>query len=142
MSTENKTLVRRYFEEAFGQGHLAVLDEVMAPQWIDHATGTPPGLANGSEGAKQLISLYRKGVPDIAFHIEDQMAEGDKVVTRWSSSGTQTGELLGMAATGKKATVAGISIDRCVGGKMVESWGVFDQLGMLQQLGLAPTPGR
>jgi predicted ester cyclase len=142
MFADNKTLVRRYFEEAFGQGHLAVLDEIMAPHWVDHTTGTPPGLEKGSAGARQLISIYRKGFPDISFHIEDQIAEGDKVVTRWSSSGTQAGELLGMAATGKKATVTGISIDRCVGGKLVESWGVFDQLGMLQQLGLAPTPGR
>ena len=142
MGTENKALVRRFFEEAFGQGHLAVVDEVMASHWVDHTTGTPPGLANGSEGAKQLISLYRKGVPDLAFHIEDQLAEGDKVVTRWRSGGTQAGELFGMAATGKKAIVTGITIDRCVDGKIVESWGVFDQLGMLQQLGLAPTPGR
>lgn len=82
MVTENKTLVRRSFEEAFGKGQLAVVDEVMAPHWVDHATGTPPGLEQGSEGARQLISLYRKGVPDLSFHIEDQIAEGDKVVTR------------------------------------------------------------
>jgi len=84
--------------------------------------------------------MYRNSFPDIRFTVDEQIAEGDKVVTRWTAHGTNTGELLGMPATGKSSTVTGIVVDRIVNGKIAESWPIFDQFGMMQQLGIIPTP--
>ena len=139
MSIEsNKAVARRFLEEVFGQGNLAVADEIVAPDHVDHGPGTPPGLPSGPEGTKMFVTVYRNAFPDIRFTIDEQVAEGDKVVTRWTGSGTHKGELAGIPPTGKSATVTGIGVDRIVNGKIVESWGVFDQFGMLQQLGVIP----
>ena len=140
MSTEtNKALSRRYLEEAFNQGKLNVLDEIIAKDHVSTGPGTLPGLPAGPEGDKQLITMYRNAFPDVHFTIDEQIAEGDKVVTRWTGHGTHKGELLGIPATGKSTTVTGIAVDRIVNGKIVENWGLFDQFGMMQQLGVIPT---
>jgi predicted ester cyclase len=86
--------------------------------------------------------MYRTAFPDLRISIDEQIVEGETVVTRWTATGTNEGELMGMAATGKQATTAGINIDRVAGGKLVEGWGLFDQLGLLQQLGVVPLPTR
>ena len=139
MSTEqNKAIARRFLEEVFGQGKLAVADEIVAPDHFDHGPGTLPGMPPGPEGSKLLVTVYRNAFPDIHFTIDEQIAEGDKVVTRWTGFGTHKGGLAGIPPTGKSATVTGIGVDRIVNGKIVESWGVFDQFGMLQQLGVIP----
>jgi len=139
MSTEsNKAVARRFLEEVFGQGKLAVADEIVAPDHVDRGPGALPGLPPGPEGSKMLVTVYRKAFPDIQFTIDEQIVEGDKVVTRWTGYGTHKGELAGIPPTGKSATVTGIGVDRIVNGKIVESWGVFDQFGMLQQLGVIP----
>ena len=139
MSTEsNKAIARRFLEEVFGQGKLAVADEIVAPDHVDHGPGTLPGLPPGPEGSKMLVMVYRNAIPDIHFTIDEQIAEGDKVVTRWTGHGTHKGELAGIPATGKSATVTGMGVDRIVNGKIVESWGLFDQFGMMQQLGVIP----
>lgn len=139
MSTEqNKAVVRRFFEEVFEQGNLAVVDEIVAPNSVNGGPGTPPGLPPGPEGSKMLVTGYRNAFPDIHFTIDEQIAEGDKVVTRWTGHGTHKGELAGIPATGKSATVTGMGVDRIVNGKIVESWGIFDQFGMMQQLGVIP----
>jgi steroid delta-isomerase-like uncharacterized protein len=141
MSTEqNKANVRRFFEEVWNKGNLDVIDELVAANHVDH--DAPPGIAPGSEGQKQFVTMYRNAFPDVHIHIEDQVAEGDRVVTRWSAHGTNTGSLFGMPATGKAATVTGTVINRWENDKNVESWNAFDQLGMLQQLGVIPTPGQ
>ena len=142
MSTEaNKAIARRFLEEVFGQGKLAVADEIVASDHVDRGPGALPGMPPGPEGSKMLVTVYRNAFPDVHFTIDEQIAEGDKVVTRWTGHGTHKGELAGIPATGKSATVTGMGVDRIVNGKIVESWGIFDQFGMMQQLGVIPTPG-
>jgi steroid delta-isomerase-like uncharacterized protein len=141
MLTEtNKTLSRRFLEEVFNNGKLNVLDEIIAKDHVSTGPGTLPGLPTGPEGQKQLVTVYRNAFPDVHFTIDEQIAEGDKVVTRWTGRGTHKGELLGIPATGKSSTVTGIAVDRIVNGKIAESWGIFDQFGMMQQLGVIPMP--
>ena len=141
MSSEtNKTVSRRFYEEVWNKGNLAVLNEIVANDHVNSGPGTLPGLPTGPEGAKQFVMIYRNAFPDTHFTIDEQIAEGDKVVTRWTAHGTHQGELLGIPATGKSSTVTGISIDRIVNGKIAESWGIFDQFGMMQQLGVIPMP--
>ena len=141
MSTDtNKAVSRRFLMEIFGQGKLAVADEIIALDHVNSGPGALPGLPPGPEGSKQLVMVYRNAFPDVQFTIDEQIAEGDKVVTRWTARGTHKGELAGIPPTGKSATVTGMGVDRIVNGKIVESWGVFDQFGMLQQLGVIPKP--
>jgi steroid delta-isomerase-like uncharacterized protein len=137
---ENKAIARRTFEEIWNQGNLAAIDELYDANQVSHGLGmdVPPGAA----GLKQFISLYRTAYPDTHFTIEDQIAEGDKVVTRWSATGTHRGDLMGIAPTGKRVTVTGMTINRIAGGKIVETWNNFDALGQLQQLGVVPMPGQ
>jgi steroid delta-isomerase-like uncharacterized protein len=141
MSTEaNKAIIRRLFEEAFEQGNLAVLDEIIAPNQVNGGPSALPGMPSGPEGNKMLITAYRNAFPDLHFTIDEQIAEGNTVVTRWTAHGTHKGELAGLPPTGKPATVVGLGVDRVENGKIVESWGLFDQFGMLQQLGVIPAP--
>ena len=136
----NKTVSRRFFEEVFGKGNLNVLDEITAKDHVNSGPGAISGLPNGPEGSKQFVTAYRNAFPDVHFTIDDQIAEGDKVVTRWTAQGTHQGELAGLPATGKSSTVSGIVVDRLVNGKIAESWGIFDEFGMMQQLGVIPMP--
>lgn len=139
MSTEdNKALVRRVFEEVLNQGNLALIDELYSPDYVEH---TPSGPVHGTEAYKQYLMTYRTAFPDAHYTIEDQIAEGDKVMTRWSGRGTHQGPLMGIPPTGKQSTVTGMSIGRSEGGKIVEVWTEFDLLGVLQQLGVIPTMG-
>ena len=141
MLTEtNKTVARRFLEEVWNKGNLAVLNEIIAKDHVNSGPGTLPGLPAGPEGSKQLVTVYRNAFPDVHFTIDEQIAEGDKVVTRWTAHGTHQGELVGIPATGKSSTVTGINVDRVVNGKIAESWGIFDQFGMMQQLGVIPMP--
>jgi steroid delta-isomerase-like uncharacterized protein len=143
MSTEaNKAIIRHLFEEAFGQGNLAVLDEIIAPDQVNRGPGALPGMPSGPEGSKMLITAYRNAFPDLHFTIDQQIAEGDTIVTRWTAHGTHNGEFAGIPPTGKTATVVGMGVDRVENGKIVESWGLFDQFGMLQQLGVIPAPAQ
>jgi steroid delta-isomerase-like uncharacterized protein len=140
LSETNKTVSRRFFDEVFGKGKLNVLDELIVKDHVNTGPGTPPDLTPGLEGTKQLVTIYRNAFPDLRFTIDEQIAEGDKVVTRWTAHGTHKSELVGIPATGKSATVTGIGVDRIINGKIAESWGIFDQFGMMQQLGVIPTP--
>lgn len=138
MSEQNKDLERRLIEEAWNQGNLAAVDELVAPDFVDHTA--PPDLPPGAEGHKAFIKMYREAFPDAHVTIHDILAEGDKVVYRWTGSGTHQGTLFGIPATGKHMSVNGITIDRFADGKLVESWNMLDQLGMMQQLGVIPAP--
>lgn len=140
MSAENKAIARRVIEECFNQGNLALADELYTANYVNH--NAPPGFPQGPEGFKQEAGMYRNAFPDIQITIEEQIAEGDRVVSRWTARGTHQGELMGIPPTNKKATVTGIVIDRIAGGKIVEHWENFDQLGMMQQLGIIPAPGQ
>lgn len=139
MSAENKALVRRLVEEAYNGGRLDVTDELVAGDFVGHDPSLPEEV-RGPAGAKELIAGYRAAFPDIHVTIEDQIADGDRVVTRWSVKGTHQGELMGMPATGKQATVTGMTIDRIVDGRIAESWDNWDTLGLMQQLGAIPAP--
>lgn len=136
-TVENKAVPRRFIEGAFNEGKLAVIDEVIAPNYVNHVAGTE---IHGQDGMKQFVTTYRTAFPDCRYTIEDQVAEGDKVVTRWTARGTQEGELLGVPPTGKYVSLHGIVIDRLEDGKLAETWNEADMLGMLQQLGVVPTP--
>jgi steroid delta-isomerase-like uncharacterized protein len=138
MSTEeNKTIVRR-FEELFNEKQVDRADEFVAPDYIDH--GALPGQAPGLDGAKQKWAMYIAAIPDLRVPIEDMVAEGDKVVVRWTAEGTQRGELLGIPPAGKRLRFSGISIYRLAEGKVAEVWEQFDRLGLMQQLGVVPPP--
>ena len=138
MSEENKRISRRIVEEAFAQGKIDVIDECVADNFVNHDPSVPPELPPGREGLKQLVQFYRAAFPDTQVTVDDQIAEGDRVATRYTGRGTHQGDFGGIPATGKQVTVTGISIDRIEGGKIVESWNELNQLGMLQQLGAIP----
>jgi steroid delta-isomerase-like uncharacterized protein len=140
LSDTNKTVSRRFLEEVWNKRNMAVLNEIIANDHVNTGPGTLPGLPTGPEGSKQFVQVYLNAFPDVHFTIDDQIAEGDKVMTRWTASGTHKGELAGIPATGKSSTVTGINVERIMNGKIVESWGIFDQFGMMQQLGVIPMP--
>lgn len=139
MSEQNKALARRGIEEVWNQGKLGVIDELYTANATIHDPNVPGGKIHGLDGVRQYVKTYRDSFPDLHIVIEDQIAEGDKVVTRWTATGTFKNEMMGIPATGKSATVAGVDVDRFQGGKVVESWGSYDMLGMLQQLGVIPS---
>lgn len=136
---ENKAAVRRFFIDAFSEGRLEALDEVIAADARAHDPGNPQ-YTGGTEAAKGLVSMYRSAFPDLRFEVEDMISEGEKVATRWKASGTHEGDLPDIPATGRHATSTGITIDRFEDGRIVESWTSWDTLGLLQQLGVIPAP--
>jgi steroid delta-isomerase-like uncharacterized protein len=137
---ENKVRVRRLYEEVFNQKNLAAIDDFFATNVIDHSL--PPGAPGGIEGVRLTISMFLAAFPDLNITVEDLIAEGDRVVARWTLRGTHQGASLGMPPTGKQVTMPGISVVRLAGGKSAEQWVIHDQLGMLQQLGLVPAPAQ
>ena len=139
MSTEqNKALARRLFEEVWNSKNLAVLDELVASNYVFHNSVQT---LYGPQGFKQFATTYHIAFPEAHFTIEDAIAEGDTVALRWCARGTHTGELLGIPPTGKEVVVTGMTISLISRGKSVESWGEFDALGMLQQIGVIPRMG-
>jgi len=139
MSTEdNKALVRRFYEDAFNQRNLALVDELCSTTHVFH---NPPTTLHGREEFKQLLSVYLTAFPDARFTVEDEIAEGEKVTSRYTFRGTHQGELMGIPPTGKQVTVTGIIINRIAGGQSVEGWLNFDALGLLQQIGAIPAMG-
>jgi steroid delta-isomerase-like uncharacterized protein len=134
MSEQNKAAARAVFE-VFNDGNLDRLDDLVAADATDHDPYNPYA-SEGVEGLKKVIAMYRGAFPDLRMTVEDQVAEGDKVGTRWTATGTHEGDLMGTAATGRTSTVTGIGIDRFEDGKIVEVWTNWDALGMFQQLGL------
>jgi steroid delta-isomerase-like uncharacterized protein len=144
MSSEtNKAMSRRFLEEVFSKGKLEVVNEIFATNHSNEGPGALPNLPKGPEGVRQLVSYYRNAFPDTSMKVDEQVAEGNLVATRWTAQGTQKGEMVGtgIPVTGRPITVSGVSFDRFENGKIVESWGLFDQFGMLQQLGAIPAMG-
>jgi steroid delta-isomerase-like uncharacterized protein len=137
MSIENKVVLQRYFEEAWNKGNLSVLDEIVSPDYVNHNPAIP-GLPPGPAGLKPILAGFRAAFPDIHFTVEEQIAEGDTVVTRWTMCGTHQSEFMGIPATLKQVKATGIQIERLIAGKIVEHWRQSDDLGLLQQLGVAP----
>jgi steroid delta-isomerase-like uncharacterized protein len=139
-SEQNKTIVRRALEEPW-TGNLDVVDDLIASDYIGHDPATPEPL-RGPEGVKQFIATYLAAFPDARITVEEQLAEGDLVATRWSGRGTHEGELMGIEPTGKQATVSGLTISRLQGGKIVEEFQNWDTFGLMQQLGAVPALAR
>ena len=141
MSEGNKNAVRRLFEEVWNKGNLQVTDELFTPNYTHHDASTPD-VGRGPESEKKRATLYRTAFPDLHLTIEDVIAEGETVMTRWSCRGTHKGDLSGIAPTGKQFTISGVSIARFANGKMAEGWVNWDALGLMQQLGVVPELGK
>jgi steroid delta-isomerase-like uncharacterized protein len=137
---ENKAQARRLFEEGFSQGKVDVVDEVLDPNFVCYDPNSESGEVRGADTIKGEIEYFRNAVPDLTYTIEDQIAEDDKVVTRYTVSGTHQGEFFGVAPTDKPIRMTGMSIDRFEDGKMVEEWPEYDLLGVMRQLGAVPAP--
>lgn len=136
---ENKAIVRRWFAET-DNGNLAIVEELCAPDYVDHNPPLP-GMPAGNQGVRQANVALREAFPDTVHVIQDQIAEGDTVVTRLLGRGTFRGAILGLPPNGKVIEIAGISVHRLAGGKLVEHWAQADLLGFLQQLGAIPPLG-
>ena len=136
---ENKALVRRVMDEMFNEGNLDLADELFAPDYVDHDPAMPEDI-HGPEGFKEYVSVFRSAFPDLHIEIEDQVAEGDKVVTRWTGTGTHEGDMMGIAPTGNKVTLPGMEIVRFSDGKIAEGWEGYDSMVLMQQLGVMPSP--
>ena len=138
MSEEaNKALATRFYE-VFNSGKVDNLDDFVSQDYSQHSIGLPPGLA----GVKMFMGAFHAGFPDAKLVVEDLLADGDRVIGRWVVTGTQTGELLGIPASGKAVSITGIDIWRVADGRLAEHWDNWDQMGMMQQIGAIPTPGQ
>jgi len=132
----NKRVVRRFIDEVFNHGNLSALRELIAPEHVSHEL---IGDHYGPEGVRIDAAEYRAAFPDLHIEIEDLVGEGDRVVRRFTATGTHTGPFMGVAATGRAVVVTGIGIDRVVDGKLIESWVHLDALGLLRQIGAIRT---
>jgi steroid delta-isomerase-like uncharacterized protein len=137
MSIDSRdSLIRRIFEGAFNQGDLAVVDEVLTPDYFAHAAfGSAP---NGPQGLKVLIVMFRTAFPDLHCTVDDEIREGDQFAARWTLRGTHKGSFLDTPPTGRPVEAQGIIFGRTENGRIAEDWTLFDQMGVLQQLGLVP----
>lgn len=127
----NKALVRRSFEAIWSQGNLAVADEILSSDYVGHIA-TLPEPVRGVEAFKQLVAMYHFSFPDTRFEIQDQIAEGHKVASRWIARGTHRGEFMGIAPSGQAMSVTGMSFHRLDDGRIQESWDDWDALSILQ----------
>ena len=134
---KNASHSKRIIEELFGGGNYDVAHELVSAGAVGHDPALPEPV-NGPKGLIEAARGYRGAFPDLRMTADQSIAEGDYVATRWTGRGTHKGELFGIPATGKEATVTGISIDRWADGKIVESWTNWDTLGLLQQIGAVP----
>jgi steroid delta-isomerase-like uncharacterized protein len=137
LSDENKALARRWAEDLMNQRNVDVAEEIYASDFVGHDP-TMPEEVRGVEGRKEFYSMYLIAFPDAQITIEDQLAEGDTVATRWTGRGTHQGELMSVPPSGKRVEVAGVTISRIEGGKIVEEWDNYDALGMMQGIGAIP----
>jgi steroid delta-isomerase-like uncharacterized protein len=143
MSEENKEKMRRVLEEAFGQGKVEVMDEVLHSDFVCWDPNSETGEIRGADTIKGEIEYFRNAVPDLTYKVEDQIAEGNEVVSRWKASGTHQGEFFGVAGSGKRIEMSGIQIDRFdESGKLVEEWPEYDLLGAMKQMGAVSEPGQ
>jgi steroid delta-isomerase-like uncharacterized protein len=140
MSTEeNKALVRKFYD-LWNRGDMQALYALFDEHVVDH--NEPPGLPPGLAGFKQGVEVFRAAFPDSKIAIEDLMAAGDKVIDRSTFEGSNTGAMLGIPATGKRAKISTMNAYRIANGKIAEIWHIEDMVGMMAQLGLMPGPGQ
>jgi steroid delta-isomerase-like uncharacterized protein len=140
MSEENKVLTRRSWV-IVAEGNLDTLEDALAEVYAeDIVVHEPDEDVRGVEGLKQFVTMIRSALPDLRITLEEDIAEGDKVVSRWRAQGTHQGELMGIAPTSNQVIITGITIHRIEEGKIVEEWENWDALGLMQQIGAIPSP--
>ena len=135
-SEQNKTIVRRLLEEPW-QGNLRVVDELVDGNYVGYDPSIPEPL-RGPDGFKEFVSTYRAAYSDARITVDDQIAEGDIVASRWTGRGKHDGDLMGVAPTGKQVKVSGLTLSRLANGKVIEAHTNWDTFGMMQQLGVVP----
>ncbi|MGB8643595.1 MAG: ester cyclase [Anaerolineae bacterium] len=141
MSAEqNKSIVRRWVQEGWNSHNPAVADQFYTTDYVQHDAGQPP--LQGREALKQYVGMFLTGFPDLHFSTDELIAEGDRVVWRFTSTATQTGPFMGIPPTGKRGVVPGIVVFRFEDSRIAEGWVNIDALGLLQQLGVIPMPGQ
>jgi steroid delta-isomerase-like uncharacterized protein len=133
---DNKTIVRLQHEEVWNKGNLSLIEEIYTPDFVCHFIVGPEW--HGREGVRRAITRHRTSFPDWEEHIEDIIADGDKVVTRWTATGTHEGEFEGIPPTGNQVTIAEVAIYRIADGKIAEQWGFPNIMGLLRQIGADP----
>ena len=136
MSEQNKALIRRWFEEVWNKGRPEAVDEMLSPEGVIRGLGAPQGPAE----FKQFHRAYRNAFPDFTVQIDDVIGEGDMIAARWHGSGTHGGDGLGVPATGAKVQLAGMTFGRMQHGRIVEGWNIYDELGLLKQIGVVKLP--
>jgi steroid delta-isomerase-like uncharacterized protein len=140
MSVEqNKAIIRRVFEEVINQDKSQIINELIAPSYVNHDMPAP---VPGPEGFKMVVGLFRAAFPDLHVTLEDVLGEESKVVTRGYFTGTHKGDFNGIPATGKTVKASYVDMWRVENGKAVENWVQMDMIGLLQQLGVMPAPGQ
>jgi steroid delta-isomerase-like uncharacterized protein len=131
--------MRRVLEEAFGQGRVEVVDEVLHSDFVCWDPNSESGEIRGADTIKSEIEYFRNAVPDLTYTVDDQIVEGDMVVSRYTASGTHQGEFFGVPGSGKRIEMTGINIDRFdESGKLVEEWVEYDLLGAMRKIGAIP----
>ena len=139
MSEENKENMRRVLEEAFGQGRVEVVDEVLHSDFVCWDPNSESGEIRGADTIKSEIEYFRNAVPDLTYTVDDQIVEGNMVVSRYTVSGTHQGEFFGVPGSGKRIEMTAINIDRFdESGKLVEEWVEYDLLGAMRKIGAIP----
>lgn len=140
LTTDIQRMVKRIPLEILNNNRFDLIDELYSTDYVEH---TPqPGVAPTREGFKQTATALKQAFPDLRYTVEDAIESGDKVMHRLTVTGTMTADFLGMAATGKRATWTEMHIGRVADGRLVEHWGLIDQMGMFVQLGLIESPAR
>ena len=137
-TTENKSVISAFIQDVINKGRLERADDLVLADFVE--LDPLPGQSQGREGLKEVIAQLRGAFPDIHWVVDEMLAEGARVCTRFTWSGTHRGTFLGIPATDKRVTVKGVVIDRLEGGKMADSRILMDTLGMMQQLGALATP--
>lgn len=141
MATEqNKEIVRRYLLDVWGKWDFEAEKEVVARNLVDH--NAVPDLPPGREGHHQFLVICQRAFPQFDVTIDELIAEGNKVAYQWTARGTHEGEFMGIPPTGKEVTITGSDIVRIEDGKIAEAWHIEDNLGLMQQMGVIPSPGQ
>src|ERR1700675_1072345 len=139
MSTDPEALVVRQHQDIWSRGKLLPYSEVFAPTFVGHHPGRPDWI--GPNGVREAVNAIRTAFPDFSESIEDIIVNGDKVVTRFTASGTHLGVFRDLAPTGRRVAIEEIGIFRIADGKIAEKWGLIDRLGLFEQLGASPWGG-
>ncbi len=137
---QNKAIVERFWK-VWEEGNIDLVDELLAADHVNHNPATPDQPA-GAEGVREVVTMFRSAMPDLKVVIEDMIAEGDKVVVRYTLEGTHEGELFGVPPTGRRLSIKSMAVERVSEGKLREHWRITDSLDMMQQLGVVPESGQ